>query len=108
MEAYNIQEDTTYYGKISTASEMVVKAKYLNFMQKKWYWEQKNQQQAIVFPTLTIVHQFLDIVLFKDDYNIPRSFCNKKSRQALQRYRIFLIDSDSDYIIYKIVCRLKM
>ena len=39
-EPYTIQEETSCDGKISTASEIVVKYQYMKFIQDntKWYW----------------------------------------------------------------------
>ena len=44
---------------------------------KKRYWEQKNRQQVIIFPTRTIAHPFLDVVAVKYVHGIPRNFCNR-------------------------------
>ena len=62
-EAYTLQEDTTCDGHIISAGELVVKSQYLRCKQEEtnWYWEQKNQQQIIIFPTGTIgFHLFLN------------------------------------------------
>ena len=39
-EAYTLQEETTYDGKIITSDELFFKEKYMNCMQDntKWYW----------------------------------------------------------------------
>ena len=52
-EAYNLQDKTTCNGQIISFDEIVVKAKYLIYMQQKtnYYWDQKNHQQVIIFPT---------------------------------------------------------
>ena len=74
-KGYNLQDDTTCDGKIILAGELVVNVKYTNFMQKKikWYWGQKQQQKAIIFPTRTIIHTCLDVVIVKHFHAIPRS-----------------------------------
>ena len=82
-EAYILQDDTTCDGKISLAGELVVKSQYLRFMQEEnnWDWDQKQQQQVIIFPTRTIVHPCLDVMTVKDVHDIPRSICNKKQEK---------------------------
>ena len=66
-QAYTLQEDTTCDGKISTSGELVIIAHYLKFMQEKTkcYWEQKNQQQVIVFLTHTIIYPCIDVMAVK-------------------------------------------
>ena len=101
-EAYTLQEYTTHGGKIFSSGEIVVKAQYLRCMQENtnWYWEQKNQQQVIIFPTRTIVHQFLDVMAVKDVYDTPKIICNRnQSKQALRKHNICMNDSDHDYIL---------
>ena len=48
--SYTLQEETIYYGKISTDGELFVKYEYINCMQDntKLYWEQKPQQNSII------------------------------------------------------------
>ena len=78
-EAYTLQYDTTCDGKISTDGELVVNDQYLICMQekKKCYWDQKQQKQVIIVPTLTIVHPCVDVVVVKYAHNIFRSICNR-------------------------------
>ena len=56
--AYKLQENTTLDGKIITAGELVVKAKYLSSMQvdTNWYCNQQPKQNGITVPTYTILH----------------------------------------------------
>ena len=65
--------------KTSTAGELVVKSQRLGYIQenKKWYWELKQKQQAIVVPSHTIVHQYIDVMAVKYVQDIPRSICNR-------------------------------
>ena len=56
--------------------EMDTREYYLRCMQEntKWYWDQKMQHQAIVVPTCTIVHPWIDVMVMKHVHDIPRSF----------------------------------
>ena len=60
--AYTLQENTTIYGKIITARELVVNAKYLCSMQvdTNWYWNQQPKYHVITVPTRTILHPQLE------------------------------------------------
>ena len=101
-EAYNLKNDTTCNGKISSSGELVVKAQYLSYMQekKKCYWEHKQQQKVIIVSTQTILYQYIDVVTVKYVQDIPRSACNRKQeKMALQRHYIRLNDSGYDYIL---------
>ena len=44
-EAYTLQEDTKYDGKIISDGELIVKPRYRSCMQENtnWYWDHKNQ-----------------------------------------------------------------
>ena len=57
-EAYTLQYNTTIDGKIITAGELVVKAKYLCSMQvdTNCYWNKHPQHHFITVKTRTIVH----------------------------------------------------
>ena len=71
-------------------------------MQEKtnWYWEQKNHQQLIIFPTQTILHPCLDVVAVKCVHYIPKIICNRnKAKQDLRKHPIFMTDSYHDYIL---------
>ena len=56
--AYTLQKNTTIDGKIITAGELVVKAKYLCYMQvdTNWYCNQQPKHHVITVPTRTILH----------------------------------------------------
>ena len=55
------------------AGEVVFKAHYLKCMQEKTklYWEQKQQQQVIIFPKRTILHPCLDVIVEKYVHDSP-------------------------------------
>ena len=96
------QDDTTCHRQIIPAGEIVVKAKYLIFIQENtnWYWEHKKKQQVIVVPTQTIVYACLDVVAEKYVHGIPIIICNRnQAKNALQKHRIRLTDSDHEYIL---------
>ena len=103
-EEYTLQDDTTCDGKIISSGVLVVKSQYLSCMQEStnFYWEQKKQQQVIIVLTRTIVNPCLDVVAVKDVHDNPKSIYNRNhARQDLQKYPIFLTDSDNDYIFEK-------
>ena len=77
--AYTLQENTTIDGKIRTADEFVVKAKYLSFMQldTNWYWNQQPKHHVITVPTLTILHPQLEVNSITDFHAIPTSVCSR-------------------------------
>ena len=62
-EEYILQDNTTIYGKIITAGELVVKKQYLCSMQvdTNLYWNQHPQQHVITVPTRTILHPRLEV-----------------------------------------------
>ena len=55
---YTLQENTTIYGQIITAGELVDKAQYLCSMKiyTNWYWNQQPKHHIITVPTHTILH----------------------------------------------------
>ena len=57
-KSYTLHENTTIYGKIITAGELIVKAQYICSMQvdTNWCWNQKPKQHFITVPTCTILH----------------------------------------------------
>ena len=74
-----------------------------------WYWKQQPLQQTIMFPTLTILHPRLDVVVIIDVQDIPTIFCNIiQEKKAIQRHPIFMTDSDYDYILDEIERRGKL
>ena len=56
--AYTLQENTKIDGKIITAGELVVNAKYLCSMQvdTNWYWNQQSKHHVIKVPIRTIIN----------------------------------------------------
>ena len=61
--AYKIQVNTTIYGQIITAGELFVKEQYLCSMQvdTNFYWNQQPKHHIITVPTLTTIHQQLEV-----------------------------------------------
>ena len=57
-EVYTLQNNTTIDGKVISSGELVVKSKYLFFMQENtnWYCKQQPLKQTIIVPTHTILH----------------------------------------------------
>ena len=74
-----------------------------------WYWEQKYQQQVIIFPTWTIVHPCLDVLAVKDVQDTLKSIWNwNHSKQALLKHFLCLTDSDHGYLLEEIEHRDKI
>ena len=67
-------------GKIITAGELVVKAKYICSMQvdTNWYCNQQPKQYVITVPTLTIIHPQLEVNSVTHFYVILTSVCTRK------------------------------
>ena len=97
--AYGLQENTSIDGKIKTAGELVVKAKYLCSMQidTNWYWNQQKKHHVITVPTRTIIHPQLEVSAVTDFH-----------AKSISRQSICLTDADYDYILEEIGCRYKI
>ena len=74
--AYTLQENTTIDGQIITAGELVVKAKYLCYVQvdTNWYWNQQPKHHVIIVTTRTILHPQLEVDVITDFHAIPKRF----------------------------------
>ena len=74
---YTLQENTTIDGKIITADELVVKAKYLCYMQidTNWHWNQQPKHHVITVPKRTILHPQLEVNAITDFDATPTSVC---------------------------------
>ena len=77
--AYILQENTTIYGQIITAGELVIKAQYLCSMQidTNWYWNQQPKHHFIKVPTRTILHPQLEVNAITVFHAIPTSVCSR-------------------------------
>ena len=105
--AYTLQENTTIYGKIITADELVVKAKYLCSIQidTNWYWNQQPKNHIITVPTRTILHPQLGVNAITEFHTIPTSVCYRtQAKKSISRQPICLTDYDYYYILEEI-CR---
>ena len=73
--AYTLQENTTIDEQITTAGELVVKAKYLCSVQidTSWYWNQQPKHHVITVPTRTTLHPQLEVNAITDFHAIPTS-----------------------------------
>ena len=79
-EAYTLQNNTTIYGQVISAGELVFKAQYLCSMQENtnWYWKQQPLQHTIIPPTRTIIHARLHVIIIRYVQEIPRNLCSRK------------------------------
>ena len=57
LNQYILYKNTTIYGQIITADELVFKSQYLSSMkvETNWYWNQQPKQNVITLPTGTIL-----------------------------------------------------
>ena len=85
--AYTLQENTTINGKIITAGELVVKAKYLCSMQIdiNWYWDRQPKHHVITVPTHTILQPQLEVNVKTYFHEIPTSTCSSTQAKKLSQ-----------------------
>ena len=104
-DAYTLQNNTTIDGQVISSGELFFRAQYLFFMQENnnWYWKQQPLKQNIIFSTLTILHQILDVITIRYVQYIPKNICNRiKSKQSIQRHPSIMTDTDYNYILDEI------
>ena len=95
--ASTLQENTTIYGQIITAGELVVKEKYLCYTQidTNWYWNQQPKHHVITVPTCTILHPQLEVNAVTEFHYILTSVCSRKqAKKDISRQPICLTDAD--------------
>ena len=75
-EANRLQNNTTIGRNYITDGELVAKEQYLCSVQDStnWYWYQK---QAIIVPTLKVLHSILDVVGITYFQDISKSVFNR-------------------------------
>ena len=98
-ESYTLQDNTTIDGKIITAGELVVKAKYLCYVQvdSNFYCNQQPKQHVVTVPTLTIIHTKLEFNAVTYFHAIPTSaFTRTQAKIYISRQPVSLTDSDYD------------
>ena len=84
---------------------MVVKAKYLCYMQidTNWYWNQKPKNHVITLLTRTILHLQLEVNSVIDFHGILTSVCTRtQAKKSISRQPICLTFSNYDYILEEI------
>ena len=97
LEAYTLQEDTTYDRQINTAGKIFFKTQYMTYMQyyTKWHWKKSQQQNNNIVRICTFVHPCLDLMAVTEVKQIPNTlYSRNQSRKAFQGRPIFLTDSD--------------
>ena len=80
-EECTLQSNTTIYGKIITACELVVKSQYILY--------QHSQQQVITVLTCTILHPLLDFTAITDIHDITKSVCSSTQAKINTRTSYF-------------------
>ena len=78
-QAYTLKNNTTIYGQIISAGELVFNPKYICSMQgnNNWYWKQQPLQHNIIVPTRTTIHPCLDVVEIKYVQDTPKNVSNR-------------------------------
>ena len=97
-----LQNNTTIDGKYIYSSELVTKSQYLCYMQENTnrYWKHQPLQHTITFPTLTIIHPYLDVIIIRHVQDIPKKICSMiQAQNFIQRHPIIMTDADSDYLL---------
>ena len=78
---------------------MVVKAKYLCYMQvdTNWYCNQQPKHHVITLPTRKILHPQLEVDSITGFHEMPTSVCYRtQTKKAISRQPICLTDADYD------------
>ena len=90
--AHTLQEDTTCNRQMILYGYLVVKERYIRFMQEKtnWYWDQKEQQQVIIYSTQNIVHPYLDFVAIKYVNDIPKTSATETTQNRLYKNILYV------------------
>ena len=92
--AYTLQENTTIYGQIITARELVVNAQYICSMKidTNWYWNQQPKHHLITVPKRTILHPQLAVNVITDFCSIPTSICSRTQAKKIHLKAAFMFD----------------
>ena len=104
-DAYTLQNNATIDRQVISDGELVVKAQYLCSMQENTncYWKQQTLQQTIIFPTRTILHPRLEVIIIRYVQDIPKKLCGRnKAKKGIQRHPIIVTDADYNYIMDEI------
>ena len=73
------------------------------------YWKQHSLQQTIIFPTRTILHPRLEVIIIRYVQNVPRTlFIRDELKKAIKRHPIIVTGSVYDCIIDEIEFRKKI
>ena len=77
------QNDTKIDTKIISAEELVVKAKYLWYMQEStnWFWDQHPQQQVFTVHTCTILYSRPDVIAIKIFMTYPKVYVTEHKQK---------------------------
>ena len=75
-ESYTLQDNTTIDGQIITSGKLVVKEKYLCYMQvtTNWYLNQHPQQHVTTGPTHTVLHPIIEVNAVTDLHYIKKMY----------------------------------
>ena len=74
-----------------------------------WYWKQQPLKHTIIFPTLTIIHPSLEVIIIRYVQDIPKKLCGRsEAKKSIQRHPIIVTDADYDYIMDEIERREKL
>ena len=86
------KKNTTIYGQILIAGELVVNEKYLCSMQvdTNWYWNQQPNNHVITVPTRTILHPQLEGDAITDFHSIPTSICSRPQAKKTSQGSLYV------------------
>ena len=74
-----------------------------------FYWKQQPLQHTIIFPTHTILHPCLEVIIIRYVQEIPKKLCSRnEAKKEIQRHSIIVTDADYDYIMDEIERREKL
>ena len=68
-----------------------------------WNWKQKPLKQTIIFPTRTIIHLRLEVIIIIYVQDIPKKLCSSnEAKKLIQRNPTIVTYTDYDYIMDEI------
>ena len=68
-----------------------------------WNWKQQTLQHTIIFPTRTLLHPRIDIIIIRYVKDIHNNICSRNQvKKSIQRHPIIMTDADYNYILDEI------
>ena len=104
-EAYTPQKNITVDGQVISASEIFSNAQYIFSIQgnSNRYCKKQPLQHTIIFPTRTVLHPCLYVIIIIYEQDIPNNlFSRNQAIKSIQKHPIIMTDADYDYILDEI------